>query len=299
MKKNNLLLVLFISTISINYSQTSFSISEAIDFSVNNNVNVKNALLGMESASQKVKETTGMGLPQVSASGQFQNFLDIPITVAPANAFNPAADPDELVELQFGTEYNTTGTLSVNQLLFSGSYIVGLQTSKTFKAVSEYQKDKSIIETKEMVMKAYYGVLIAAKTVESLKEISTTSERIYNETNAFYKEGLIEEENVIQLSLNVLNSKNALNNAERQLQNAKSVLKLQMGYDLSKDITLTSEFESVVSSLGAEASAVESDISQNIDFMLLNKQLELSKLNVKYEQSEYLPTLSAFFNLGR
>lgn len=296
MKKNNLLLVILMSTISLSYGQTSFSIAEAIEYSVNNNANIKNALLGMEIANQKVKETTAIGLPQVTATGQFQNFLDIPITVAPAIAFNPNANPGDLVELQFGTEYNATGALSVNQLLFSGSYIVGLQTSKTYKAVSEYQKDKSIIDTKEMVMKAYYGVLVAGKTVKSLQEISATSERIYKETQAFYKEGLIEEDNVTQLSLNVLNSKNTLKNAERQLEYAKSVLKLQMGYDMNQDITLTSEFESVVSSLKPEVSAIESDVNQNIDFMLLNKQLELSKLNVKYEQSQYLPTLTAFFN---
>ncbi|MEN8929021.1 MAG: TolC family protein, partial [Flavobacteriales bacterium] len=296
MKKNNLLIVILMSSISLSYGQTSFSIAEAIDYSIKNNNTIKNAQLGIESANQKVRETTGIGLPQVSASGQFQNFIDIPISVLPGNALNPAGDPNELIALQFGTNYTANGALSVNQLLFSGSYIVGLQTSKTYKAVSEYQKDKSIIDTKELVMKAYYGVLVADKTVQSLKEISATSDKIYKETKAIFAEGLIEEDNVTQLSLNVLNSKNALANAKRQLENAKNVLKLQMGYDFNQDINLTSDFESVVVALTPENTEVTSDINQNIDFMLLNKQLELSKLNVKYEQSQYLPTLSAFLN---
>ena len=294
--KNLVKIIIVLGISPFIYGQNSFTITEAIDFAIKNNTNIKNATLGIESAQQKVKETTGIGLPQVSASGQFQNFLDIPITVAPANAFNPLASPDDLVELQFGTEYNATGALSVNQLLFSGSYIVGLQTSKTFKAVSEYQKDKSIIETKELVMKAYYGVLVAKQTVSSMSEISSTSQKIYNETKLIFEEGLIEEDNVIQLSLNVLNSKNALKNAERQLQNAKNVLKLQMGMNQKETISLTSEFEQVVTSLNPEESKVDPDLYQNIDYLLLNKQLELSKLNVKYEKSQYLPTLSAFFN---
>ena len=45
MKKNNLLLVILMSTISLSYGQTSFSIAEAIEYSVNNNANIKNSTL--------------------------------------------------------------------------------------------------------------------------------------------------------------------------------------------------------------------------------------------------------------
>lgn len=276
-------------------AQQSFTLEDAIDFATKNNPSVKNATLEIESANQKVKETRAIGLPQVSASGQFQNFLDIPVTVAPAIAFNPFAQPGELVELQFGTEYNTTGSVSANQLLFNGSYIVGLQTSKKFKKVSEYQKVKTLQDVKENVIKAYYGVLVADKTVSTLQEIATTSQKIYDQTKALFEQGLIEEDNVTQLSLNVLTSKNALNSAIRQLGDAKNMLKLQMGMKMTESISLTSDFDNVVTSLDSTESEVTIDVSQNIDFLMLNQQKELNVLNVKYEKSQYLPTLSAFF----
>lgn len=294
MNKNILILLLAFSLANV-YSQESFTLTEAIDYAIVNNTNVKNANLGIDNAKFKIRETTAIGLPQINAEGKFQNFLDIPVTVAPANAFNPLASPDDLVELKFGTEFNTTASITASQLLFSGSYIVGLQTSRTFAAVSEFQKTKSIQEVKESVMKAYYGVLVSQKTVNSMKEIAVTSEKIYNQTNALFKQGLIEEDNVTQLSLNVLTSKNSLRSAERQLENTKNVLKYQMGYDMSQDLTVSSDFESVVMSLDSAQSQINPDIKQNIDFKLLNKQLELGKLNVKYEKSQYLPTLSAFF----
>lgn len=294
MNKNILILLLAFS-LTHAYSQESFTLTEAIDYAIVNNTNVKNANLGIDNAKFKIRETTAIGLPQINAEGKFQNFLDIPVTVAPANAFNPLASPDDIVELKFGTEFNTTASITASQLLFSGSYIVGLQTSRTFAAVSEFQKTKSIQDVKESVMKAYYGVLVSQKTVSSMKEIAVTSEKIYNQTNALFKQGLIEEDNVTQLSLNVLTSKNSLRSAERQLENTKNVLKYQMGYDMSQDITVSSDFESVVMSLDSTQSQVNPDIKQNIDFKLLNKQLELGRLNVKYEKSQYLPTLSAFF----
>ena len=276
-------------------AQQSYSLEEAIDFATKNNASVKNAVLGIESANQKVKETRAIGLPQVSAAGEFQNFLDIPITVAPANAFNPAAPADELVSLQFGTEFNAKGSLNANQLIFNGSYLVGLQTSKKFKKVSEFQKTKTIQDVKENVIKAYYGALVAEKTVVTLTEIAATAQTIYDQTKGLFDQGLIEEDNVTQLSLNVLQAKNSLNGAKRQWDNTKNLLKFQMGMDVNESISLTSDFDAVISSLDASQSEVTSEINQNIDFLLLNQQRELNVLNVKYEQSQYLPLLNAFF----
>ena len=295
MKKNRIILALACMAGFSSLAQQSFSLDEAIEFASKNNASVKNAILEIESANQKVKETKAIGLPQVSAAGEFQNFLDIPITVAPANAFNPAAPADELVSLQFGTEYNAKGSLNANQLIFNGSYLVGLQTSKKYKKVSEYQKTKTIQDVKENVIKAYYGALVAEKTVATLTEISEASKSIYNQTKGLYEEGLIEEDNVTQLSLNVLTSQNSLNSAKRQLEDAKNVLKFQMGMDVNETISLSSDFDAVISSLDASQSEVSSDISQNIDFLLLNQQRELNVLNIKYEQSQYLPSLNAFF----
>jgi len=276
-------------------AQQSYSLEEAIDFATKNNASVKNAVLGIESANQKVKETRAIGLPQVSAAGEFQNFLDIPITVAPANAFNPAAPADELVSLQFGTEFNAKGSLNANQLIFNGSYLVGLQTSKKFKKVSEFQKTKTIQDVKENVIKAYYGALVAEKTMVTLTEIAATAQTIYDQTKGLFDQGLIEEYNVTQLSLNVLQAKNSLNGAKRQWDNTKNLLKFQMGMDVNESISLTSDFDAVISSLDASQSEVTSEINQNIDFLLLNQQRELNVLNVKYEQSQYLPSLNAFF----
>jgi len=62
--------------------------------------------------------------------------LEIPTTVVPANMFNPNASADEFSELQFGTEFNSTSTLSASQLIFDGSYIVGLKASSIYKSLS-------------------------------------------------------------------------------------------------------------------------------------------------------------------
>ena len=294
--KKVVLILLSISIAGASLGQSSFSLEEAIEYAVKNHSDIKNADLEMENANQKIKETRAIGLPQISGEAKFQNFIDIPTTVVPAITFNPMAAPGDVTELKFGTEFNTTASLSASQLIFSGSYLVGLQTSRTFKAVSEFNKVKTELDIKENVLKAYYGVLASDKTVKVLTDIEVTSQKIYDDTKAMYDQGLIEEDNVTQLSLNVLTSKNSLRAAKRQLENAKMFLKLQMGLQLNDAVILTSKFDDVISTMDSKGSEVTSDVSQNINYLMLNKQLELGVLNMKYEKSQYLPTLSAFIS---
>ena len=295
MKKIGLIILSLILAFA-SFGQSSFSLEEAIKYAVKNHSNMKNANLELENALQKINETRAIGLPQISGEAQFQNFIEIPTTVVPASSFNPMAAPGEVSELQFGTEFNTSASLSASQIIFNGSYLVGLKTSKVFKSVSEFNKVKTELDVKENVLKAYYGVLAAEKTVAALTDIDATSQKIYDDTKVMYEQGLIEEDNVTQLSLNVLTAKNSLRAANRQLQDAKIYLKLQMGMKLTDVISLTSKFDNVITAMDVNGSEVTSDVSQNINYLMMNQQLKLGALNVQYEKSKYLPTLSAFIS---
>lgn len=295
MKKIGLIILSLILAFA-SFGQSSFSLEEAIKYAVKNHSNMKNANLELENALQKINETRAIGLPQISGEAQFQNFIEIPTIVVPASSFNPMAAPGEVSELQFGTEFNTSASLSASQIIFNGSYLVGLKTSKVFKSVSEFNKVKTELDVKENVLKAYYGVLAAEKTVAALTDIDATSQKIYDDTKVMYEQGLIEEDNVTQLSLNVLTAKNSLRAANRQLQDAKIYLKLQMGMKLTDVISLTSKFDNVITAMDVNGSEVTSDVSQNINYLMMNQQLKLGALNVQYEKSKYLPTLSAFIS---
>tara|TARA_B110000977_G_scaffold201675_1_gene297672 strand:+ start:1761 stop:3089 length:1329 start_codon:yes stop_codon:yes gene_type:complete len=295
MKKIGLIILSLILAFA-SFGQSSFSLEEAIKYAVKNHSNMKNANLELENALQKINETRAIGLPQISGEAQFQNFIEIPTTVVPASSFNPMAAPGEVSELQFGTEFNTSASLSASQIIFNGSYLVGLKTSKVFKSVSEFNKVKTELDVKENVLKAYYGVLAAEKTVAALTDIDATSQKIYDDTKVMYEQGLIEEDNVTQLSLNVLTAKNSLRAANRQLQDAKIYLKLQMGMKLTDVISLTSKFDNVITTMDVNGSEVTSDVSQNINYLMMNQQLKLGALNVQYEKSKYLPTLSGFIS---
>ena len=123
------------------YSQGMNS-EDLFKYALENSPTIKNSNLDVDMAEQQIKQALTSGYPKINGSLSFQNFIDIPTTVVPAAAFNPMAPTDELLGLQFGTII-TPITAIVDQLIFSFSYIYGVQTAKSYKRLTELIKLKS------------------------------------------------------------------------------------------------------------------------------------------------------------
>ncbi len=102
--RNWLLITCVCATSSM--AQTPISLDQAIETGLTNNLDIRMAQKEVDAAKWKVKEYRSIGFPQINGEIGFQNYLDIPTQIIPAIAFNPTADPDELVGVQFGTDYN-------------------------------------------------------------------------------------------------------------------------------------------------------------------------------------------------
>ena len=103
-----------------------FSLKEAQDYAVVHSTETENARLDVQMARKKTWETTAIGLPQISASVSYTNMLKIPTTLIPAKFFDPDAGENEFIDVKFGTQHNASLELTATQLIFNGSYIVGL-----------------------------------------------------------------------------------------------------------------------------------------------------------------------------
>ena len=132
--------LLFIGFIT-SYSQ-GMSSEDLFKYALKNSPTIKNSNLDVDMAEQQIKQALTSGYPKINGSLSFQNFIDIPTTVVPASAFNPNASSDDLLGLQFGTDINANYSLQLDQLIFSFSYIYGVQTAKSYKQLTELVKLK-------------------------------------------------------------------------------------------------------------------------------------------------------------
>jgi outer membrane protein TolC len=276
-------------------AQQSFTLGDAITYGIKNNYGLLNTQGEVEKSEMKIREVLAIGLPQISASGQFTNYINLPTTVIPANAFNPNAPADQLVGLRFGTDFNVTGTLNASQLLFDGSYLVGLQATRNLANLSRLQLEGKEQDVIAEVAKAYYTAIVADENVKTLESTMTVIEKLYKETKAYLDNGLIESQDVDQLNLTLSNMRNAVNRAKNMRDAAYMSLKLQMGMKLEEALTLSESVESMISGVSLEPVADTFNAQNNVNYLMMTEQVELNRLNMKNEQMKFYPSLNAFF----
>ena len=269
----------------------------AQDYVVKHALETRNAKLDIKEAKKKIWETTAFGLPQITTTVGYQNMLKLPTTLIPAIIFDPDAPEDEFLELQFGVQHNATVDIAVNQLLFSGPYIVGLRAAKIFLQLSKDQLKKSEIQVKETVTRTYYLVLLALETKITIEENLKNLQRLLYETRELYQEGFLEENDLDQIQLSVSNLNNALRSINRQIRISQRLLKFQMGMSLETEIQISENLGAITREINAqELLQLDLSIHNHIDYKIITTQEKSLSLVLKKEITEYFPSIAAFFN---
>ncbi|MCU4165447.1 TolC family protein [Carboxylicivirga caseinilyticus] len=275
----------------------AFSLQEALDYATENAFDSKSATYDIEAAEKKVMEYIAIGLPQVSAEGQLTDNLAIQenvITMTPEGESDPIR-----LKTKFGQKYNWNATGTVNQLLFDGSYLLGVKASRIYVQISERNKEKTQINVREAVAEAYYIALIAKKNLETFKKNLEVNEQTLKETNAYFENGFRELTDVDQLRLMVNNSRNLLLDAERQLVIAEAVLKYSMGLSIDQPIKLTNSLQDILSPVETYLPASNVfDVKSHIDYSILETQEEVQRTLIKNERAQYYPKINAFYNIS-
>ncbi len=296
------------------------TLTQAIQVALANNTDIKRSLLSVKNADEQVKIAWGEVLPDISGSASYTRNLEIPVNFVPAKFFDPTAPPDELVPLQFGTDNNWQGGVSVNQTLFRGEAFVGISSSRLFK---EVQAENMRATTQQIVTEtriAYYNVLVAE---EQMKLQQATVDRIrenLRENRARQEAGLIDEFAVMQVEVQLSNQQPELIEARYAVDQAYRELKLSMGLPLGMSISVQGN----LGSFNITQSEAEQDINKHIkevdkmtpysfqksegslgvagdlrgDIRVLEKRVDLKEQEIKAIKSRFLPTLSAAFNLN-
>ncbi len=270
-----------------------FSLQEAIDYALENNRNVDNARRDVESSQGRVWETTATGLPRVSANVSYQNNLELMTTLIPAEFFG--GEPGTYQPVQFGTQHNAVATLSASQLIFSGPYIVGLQAANTYRELAKKNLVKSETDLKSQVIGSYYSILMAEGNLEIIRKNFNLINTRYLETKAMYEAGFIEETDVDQLEISRTSLENDIRTAESSVEISYRLLKYAMDYPMDREIRITENLEDFMQEVTRGIINRNFNIEDHIEYKLMKTREQLAWLNMRRQQAEYLPSLSASY----
>jgi len=273
----------------------SISLKDAMSIAVKNNFEVKKAAIDVKISQETVKQTVAIGLPQVSATGNYQSFVTIPGQWI--KNFAPTPGAPDYIFLQFQQKYVSSGSLGVNQLLFDGSYLVGLKATQEFLNMSKYLETKTKYDVQVNVCKSYLMAASTKMNLELIRSNIKAVDKTLNDVKALNKEGFTEELDVKRLQLSLNNLKVQEKKIENAIETLMNLLKIQMGIDVTQGIILTDDIEKINSIFTID---VNGDISLNYtqnrpEFNILKQSIRLGELDKKRYQMGILPRLVGFY----
>lgn len=298
----SLLIFLGASGLAKAQERHQMSLEQCLEYAYQNRIELKKSAVEVEIARAKVRETTGIGLPQISGQAQFVYNYSIQTQFLPANFFprdsaSPPPPPDATLPARFGANYASSVGLTVNQIIFNGSYLVGLQASRTYRELSVRQQESTKVEVADAVSKAYFSLLVARERFQLLEQNLQRLDSLLRETKVLRDNGFAEGIDVDRIEVSYNNLRVERQKTERLISLSTELLKFQMNMPESDFLEITgniSDYQNTVVSDDME----KTNYQNRPEYKVLETSLRLQQLELKNQKTNYYPSLSAFANLG-
>ncbi|MDR0713865.1 MAG: TolC family protein [Bacteroidales bacterium] len=259
-----------------------FTLKEAQEHALLHNKNIRNAGLAVSEAQKKVWESISTGLPQADATLDYQNMMGFKMS---------------LFGQSIPLEPTSTLQVRVTQLLFNGSYWIGIKMAKIGEKISETMQLQSELDVKQQTRSAYLSILVALENKTILEKSLADIETLAKSTSDMVKIGVAEQTDADQLVVQVASVMNNIKMVERAVELAYNLLRFHLGVDINTTIVLKEKLDDLINENSAQdILGTTFDPENNYNIQLLDGQTELARKQVQLEQVATLPTVGMFYN---
>jgi outer membrane protein TolC len=265
-----------------NVETLRLTLKEAQEYALKHNRTVWNAGLTVSETQKKTWEAISAGLPQVSASVSYQNMMGFKMSFAGINiAMVPTSN------------FQAT----VSQLLFNGSYWVGIKMSKIGEEMSETARQQTELDVKQQTQSAYQTVLIAEENKTILEQNLKNIQTLAKITDDLVRVGVAEQTDADRMKVQVAAMMNGIKTVERHIELAYNLLRFQLGVSTDSEIVLTQSLTELMSTKDAqEMLATDFNLDSNYTVQLLDYQIDMADKQISLAKSAALPTVAAFYS---
>lgn len=268
-------------------AQQTLTLKEALNYAVQNSVNVRKAKLDIDGGRYKTEEIRAQALPQLSGNASFTDNIIIQSIVLPGELIGK---PGETIVTKAGTKYTAGAGLQFSQQLFNQTVFTGLKAAKTSEQYYNLYAQLSEEQIIEQVANNYYSVLVNRQQLgvidTNIKNVKIVENIIANQ----YKNGLAKKIDVDRIKVNLTNLETQRSQTLNAITQLENQLKFSMGMPVETPIVLPSTELTEVKSLPEMANSL--DLSNRTELRIANIQKDLYTLDRKAKVSEYYPTLA-------
>lgn len=269
----------------------SFTLKQAIEFALENNTKSIKSKLDEQESKYNIREVRSQALPQITASGTFDDNLNIPVQLLPGELIGA---PGTIVEAKFGQQYTVSGGLELNQKLFDQSVIGAMKAADASTKFYSMNTARTKEEVIFQITTDYYQTLIIEENLNILKSNQEKMKKLIELAGYQHKAGVIKTVDLNRLKVNLTNSETQIQNLESDLTSQMNTMKYHMGLSISEKVILDGSSDSLNETIINNALS-EGDISNGrYDYQIIKQQQLLNTLEIKNFKAGYVPTLSAY-----
>ena len=288
--------------------KNGMSLQQCLDFAVKNATSIQISKLDEQIATAKVKETAGLGLPQVTGSVSVINNTKLRRFFAQYSEDSfffsgqsvPGLTEGDVVSAQNFFQLKSSGDagLNISQLIFNGSYVVGLQASRAFKELSvknTLQKRSDVIE---QVTKAYYLVIINRIRVDLFDQNIARIDTLLRNTQALNQQGFAESIDVDRLKVTLNNLRSERDKFLNLLELSVELLKFQMNWPMDNVLDVSGDLNDLDPSADLNQYVADWSDDDRPEYQVLDGNRKLQQLSLRNNYAMALPSLVAIANMG-
>jgi outer membrane protein TolC len=273
-----------------------FSIQQAVEYAHKNNMQVKNALLNIQSQQQTNREITSGALPNITGTANLTKYIDIPTSLIPGEIFGQPAGT--YIPVQFGTKYNSTLGLQLQQTLFDGQVFIGLKARST--SIEFQTKNMEVTEEsiKVNINKIYYQLVVSKTQIDLLDANIARLQKLEHDEGELYKNGFAEKLDIDKVTVQLANL---------QTEKAKTINSISIGYLGLKTLMGMPVKDTLILTDKIDEAQIKADFSNDTayqysdrkEFQYLSLSKKLNEFNIKRYQLSYIPVLSLTGNYSK
>lgn len=278
-------------SIGVSQAQQTLTLTDALNYALDNSEVLRKAQLEIEGGAHKVSEVRASALPQLDVNSQLTYNPIVQQFVLPAEAFGGPAG--EFIAIRAGQTWGAMTSVQLNQQIFNQQVFTGLKAARSSEEFYRISKDLSEENVIQQVATNYYQVIITGQQLSVIDANLDRLSQLEKMVTSQYEVGLAKKIDLDRIKVNITNLEVSKEQLVSAITQQKNLLKYYMGMPISAEITIPQEELATLESEAAHLIDMDTfDVEQLLSYQILRKQEELLTFQRKAYVSEYYPSLS-------
>ena len=273
------------------FSQQTYNLKEAIEYSLTNHPSTKIYNNEIDRVKFQTSEALSGYLPQISGKVSFDNNIERPTTMLPGAMFGQQKD----IAVQMGQKYNSGASVQLDQTIYDQSLIYGIKAGDPAKKIATLNVVKNNEDLIYNTAVAYSQILVLKEQQRLIEANRKENEELYKILQFRYEKGVAKKVDVDRELVLLNNSRAQLEQIQTDIESATNALKNAMGLPIESRLMIN---DTLNHDKYLELVSFDNEILASIDHQIQQQKISIQEIDVKRYKAAYLPTISAYARYG-